>query len=69
MSTTGITESDLSELTVRQRRAWAAGNYSMVVLSHQDGVRAAARRRRSPRPVARAGPRFTGRRTLLACSR
>jgi hypothetical protein len=31
MSTTGITESDLSELTARQRRAWAAGNYSMVV--------------------------------------
>jgi hypothetical protein len=31
MSTTGITESDLSRLTARQRRAWAAGNYSMVV--------------------------------------
>jgi hypothetical protein len=31
MSTTPITESDLSELTARQRRAWAAGNYSMVV--------------------------------------
>jgi hypothetical protein len=31
MSTAGITESDLSELTARQRRAWAAGNYSMVV--------------------------------------
>ena len=30
MSTTGITESDLSELTPRQRQAWAAGNYSMV---------------------------------------
>ena len=29
--TTRITESDLSELTARQRRAWAAGNYSMVV--------------------------------------
>jgi hypothetical protein len=31
MTTTRITESDLSELTARQRRAWAAGNYSMVV--------------------------------------
>ena len=31
MSTTGNTESDLPELTARQRRAWAAGNYSMVV--------------------------------------
>lgn len=29
--TTRITESDLSELTARQRRAWAASNYSMVV--------------------------------------
>jgi hypothetical protein len=29
--TQSITESDLSELTARQRRAWAAGNYSMVV--------------------------------------
>ena len=29
--TTRITESDLSELTARQRRAWGAGNYSMVV--------------------------------------
>ena len=31
MSTTGITKPDLSELTARQRRAWAAGDYSMVV--------------------------------------
>jgi hypothetical protein len=30
MSTTGITKPDLSELTARQRRAWAAGDYSMV---------------------------------------
>ena len=29
--TTRITESDLSELTARPRRAWAANNYSMVV--------------------------------------
>ena len=29
--TSRITESDLSELTARQRRAWTAGNYSMVV--------------------------------------
>jgi hypothetical protein len=29
--THSITESDLSELTARQRRAWAAGNYPMVV--------------------------------------
>jgi hypothetical protein len=29
--TQSITESDLSELTARQRQAWAAGNYSMVV--------------------------------------
>ena len=28
--TTSITEPDLSELTARQRRAWAAGDYSMV---------------------------------------
>ena len=30
MSTTRITKTDLSELTARQRRAWAAGDYSMV---------------------------------------
>jgi hypothetical protein len=29
--TQSITESDLPELTARQRQAWAAGNYSMVV--------------------------------------
>jgi hypothetical protein len=29
--TTSITQSDLSELSARQRRAWAAGSYSMVV--------------------------------------
>ena len=29
--TTSITESNLSELTARQRQAWAAGNYAMVV--------------------------------------
>jgi hypothetical protein len=28
--TTSITEPDLSGLTARQRRAWAAGQYSMV---------------------------------------
>jgi hypothetical protein len=28
--TTRITESELTELTARQRRAWAAGDYSMV---------------------------------------
>jgi hypothetical protein len=31
MSTTGITKPDLSELTARQRRAWAEGDYWMVV--------------------------------------
>jgi hypothetical protein len=30
MSTTGVTKPDLSELSARQRRAWAAGDYSMV---------------------------------------
>jgi hypothetical protein len=29
--TTSITEPDLSGLTARQGRAWAAGHYSMVV--------------------------------------
>jgi len=29
--TTSITEPALSGLTARQRRAWAAGHYSMVV--------------------------------------
>jgi hypothetical protein len=29
--TTNITEPALSGLTARQRRAWAAGHYSMVV--------------------------------------
>jgi hypothetical protein len=31
MSTASSTKPDLSELTARQRRAWAAGDYSMVV--------------------------------------
>ena len=30
MSTTSVTKPDLSELNARQRRAWAAGDYSMV---------------------------------------
>jgi hypothetical protein len=30
MSTTNVIEPDLSELTARQRRAWAAGDYSKV---------------------------------------
>ena len=30
MSTINVIEPNLSELTVRQRRAWAAGDYSMV---------------------------------------
>ena len=30
MSTTNVIEPDLSELTARQRRAWAAGDYSQV---------------------------------------
>ena len=30
MQTTSLSEPDLSVLTARQRRAWAAGNYSMV---------------------------------------
>jgi hypothetical protein len=31
MSTNSVIEPNLSELTARQRRAWAAGDYSMVV--------------------------------------
>jgi len=30
MSTISVTEPNLSELTARQRRAWAAGDYSKV---------------------------------------
>jgi hypothetical protein len=30
MSITSVTKPDLSELNARQRRAWAAGDYSMV---------------------------------------
>jgi hypothetical protein len=30
MSTTSVTKPDLSELNARQRRAWAAGDYSKV---------------------------------------
>lgn len=30
MSITSVTQPDLSELNARQRRAWAAGDYSMV---------------------------------------
>jgi hypothetical protein len=30
MSTNSITKPDLPELSARQRRAWAAGDYSMV---------------------------------------
>jgi hypothetical protein len=30
LSTTSIIEPDLSELSARQRRAWAAGDYSKV---------------------------------------
>ena len=68
MSTTSIIEPDLSELTARQRRAWAAGDYSKVASRTKHGVQATARRRRPPRPVVRPGTRFTGQRTLLACS-
>ena len=68
MSTSSIIEPDLSELSARQRRAWAAGDYSKVASRTKMAAKATARRRRPPRPVVQPGTRFTGQRTLLACS-
>ena len=68
MSTGSVIEPNLSELTARQRRAWAAGDYSKVA-SRTNMVS------KRPREDADLGARWygrardsTGQLALLACS-